>query len=88
MAALLGREETAVVFQYKGVLPYMIEQMEPSQPLALKTNQAAWASLLDGEIWEEACPTRLRIASHALAALIRFYISIEDGECTVERGLG
>jgi hypothetical protein len=87
LAALLGREETAVVLQYTSVLPYMIEQMAPSQPLAEKTNQEAWACLLDDEIWEAACPKRLRISSHAVAQLIRFYISIEDGECTVERDL-
>ena len=36
LAALLGCEEAAAVLQYNGVLPYMIEQMAPSQPLAEK----------------------------------------------------
>jgi hypothetical protein len=87
LAKLLGCEEQAAILQYNSVLPYMIEQMEPSQPMAGKTNQQAWALLLDDEVWEAACPNRLRAASHVLGRLIRFYISIEDGECTVERDL-
>ena len=43
--------------------------------------------LLDEAIWEAACPNRVRAASRALGRLIRFYISIEDGECSVERDL-
>ena len=87
LANLLGCEENAVVLQYQSVLQYMIMQMAPGQPLAEKSNQQAWALLLDDEFWEAACPNRLRAASRALAQLIRFYISIEDGECTVERDL-
>ena len=88
LAGLLGCEEAAAVLQYNGVLPYMLRQMAPLQPLAEKTNQEAWATLLDDEVWDHACPNRLRATSGSLARLIRFYISIEDGECTVERDLG
>ena len=87
LAALLGCEEAPAVLQYSGVLPYMLKNMETDQPLAEKTNQQAWATLLDDRVWEEACPNRLRSASGVLCSLIRFYISIEDGECTVERDL-
>ena len=87
LAALLGCEEVPAVLQYNGVLPYMLKNMETDQPLAEKTNQQAWATLLDERVWEEACPKRHRSASGALCRLIRFYISIEDGECTVERDL-
>ena len=66
----------------------MIAQSGPNQPLAGLSNQQAWALLLDDGVWEKACPKRLLSASGALRALIRFYISIEDGECTVERDLG
>jgi hypothetical protein len=66
----------------------LIAQMAPSQPLADKTNQQAWARLLDYDCLEEVCPRRLHASSHVLDRLIRFYISIEDGECTVERDLG
>ena len=86
-AVRLGCEAAAAVLQYNGVLPHMINQMAPNQPLAGKTNQQAWALLLDDAFWEAACPNRLRGASRALCRLIRFYISIEDGECTVERDL-
>ena len=88
LAILLGVEEIAAVLLYNSVPPYMMEQMAPSQPLAGQTNQQAWARLLDDEFWEVACPKRLRAASGALSRLVRFYISIEDGECTVERDLG
>ena len=89
LAKLLGCDEAAAVLQYKYVLPYMLQQMAPSQPLADCSNQEAWASLLRDEIWETACPRRIReAASGALTRMIRFYISIEDGECTVERDLG
>ena len=88
LANLLGCEEEAVILQYQSALPYMIEQMQPLQPLAGKTNQEAWAILLDDATWESACPARLRVSSRSLRMVIRFYISIEDGECTVERDLG
>ena len=58
------------------------------EPLANCTNQQAWAMLLLPETWERACPRRHAAASGALAQLIRLYIAIEDGECTVERDLG
>ena len=88
VAALLGCEEATAVLQYNSVLPFMLERMAPGQPLAEVSNQAAWASLLSDETWAEACPRATLAASGALRKLIRFYISIEDGECTVERDLG
>ena len=62
--------------------------MRPGQPLAEVSNQVAWASLLCDDTWEAACPRATLAASGALRKLIRFYISIEDGECSVERDLG
>ena len=76
------------MLQYNSVLPYMLERMAPGQPLAKVSNQTAWASLLHSDTWEEARPRATLAASGALRKLIRFYISIEDGECTVERDLG
>ena len=84
LSGVLGCDEAAAVLQYNSVIPYMTQ----SEPLAGVTNQQAWALLLDDDHWEKACPKRLRGASLALCRLIRFYISIEDGECTVERDLG
>ena len=60
----------------------------PGQPQAEVSNQVAWGSLLCDDIWQEACPRATLAASGALRKLIRFYISIEDGECSVERDLG
>ena len=43
IAVALGLEETAVVGGYKGVIQYILEQMEVGQPLAGMSNQNAWA---------------------------------------------
>ena len=88
LATLLGCEEAAAVLQYKSVLPWMLEQMAPGQALAKASNQEAWASLLSNETWQKACTRATLAASGALRKIIRFYISIEDGECSVERDLG
>ena len=87
LAALLGAEEATEVLLYSGVVPCMLDQMAPSQPLA-ENNQDAWALVLDDDCWGAACPKRLRGASRELCRLIRFYISIADGACTVERDFG
>ncbi|MCP4244204.1 MAG: hypothetical protein GY772_26965, partial [bacterium] len=88
LAGLLEVDAQTAILQYNDVVPYMLRQMAAGQALAAKTNLQAWASLLDDECWDDASPRRLRAASGALRKLIRFYISIEDGECTVERDLG
>ena len=88
LATLLGCEEAAAVLQYKSVLPWMLEQMAPGRALAKASNQEAWASLLSNETWQKACTRATLAASGALRKIIRFYISIEDGECSVERDLG
>ena len=72
LAKPLGREEKASELQYIDVLSYMIKQWAPDQPLAEKTNQEAWALLLDDGVWESACPHRLRAASDARCRVIRF----------------
>ena len=85
ISVALGLEETAVVGGYTGVIQYILEQMEDGQPLAAMSNQSAWACCLDSEFLEAACPGRLRSTFSALGKVIRFYISIEDGECTLKR---
>jgi hypothetical protein len=85
IAVALGLEETAVVGGYKGVIKYILEQMKAGQPLAEMSNQTAWACCLDAAFLESACPGRLSSTFSAFGKVIRFYISIEDGECTVER---
>ncbi len=86
VAAALGCDQAAAVLAYKDVVPYVLAQFCRALPLAeQQTNQEAWASLLDDACWRDACPTRLVGTSSALRKLIRFYISIEDGECSVER---
>ena len=50
LAPLCGCEEAAAVLQYSGVIPYMIKLMALGQPLADRTNQQAWARLLDDDV--------------------------------------
>ena len=85
IAVALGLEVTAVEGGYKGVIQYILGQMEAGQPLAKMSNQTAWSCCLDPEFLESACPRRLVSSFSAFGKVIRFYISIEDGECTVER---
>ena len=85
VATALGCNPGVAVLQYNDVIVYMLRQFSPGLPLAALTNQQAWARLLDDAFWHAACPRRLVGASHVLRKLVRFYISIEDGECTVER---
>ena len=90
LATVVGCDAATTVLQYNSVLPYILQQVTPAEPLAGndKSNQAVWGELLDSGVWEKACPHRLQAAARAIRKLIRFYISIEDGECTVERDLG
>ena len=88
VATALGCNPGVAVLQYSDVIVYMLRQFSPGLPLAALTNQQAWARLLDDKFWDAACPGRLVGASHVLRKLIRFYISIEDGECSVERDFG
>ena len=84
LAAALGVEEAAAVLQYNSVLPWILQRSsDPAQKPV--SNQSLWAMLLDPNVWGEAVPKRLRASDGALATIIRFYISIEGGECTVER---
>ena len=88
LAGMLACDEQAAILQYNDVVPYMLREMAEGLPLAAKTNQQAWATLLDDECWDAAHPRRLRAASGALRKMIRFYISIEDGECRRARPWG
>ena len=85
VAAALGCDQAPAALQYHDVIPFMLEQFSAGKSLAEKTNQEAWARLLDDAFWHLACPKRSVNASRVLRKLIRFYISIEDGECAVER---
>ena len=59
VAKALGCDEQSAVLQYHDVLPHVLQRSERGMPLAEKTNQQAWASLLDDSVWHSACPRRL-----------------------------
>ena len=86
LANLIGVGPAEAVLQYVDVAPWLISSTRTGQPLATSSNQAAWSKLLCPRVREEATPRRHH-RYIALQALIRFYVSIEDGECSVERDL-
>ena len=88
LARIVGVEEHLAVLQYHGVLAFMLGQFaDQLQPLAKKkTNPQAWAMLLDDDFALSEVG-RMPKQLSALRVVIRFYISLEDGECTVERDL-
>ena len=58
----------------------------PGRPLATATNNRVWKAMLSPNVRFSHLPQARSL--HVLHLLIRFYISIEDGECMVERDLG
>ena len=88
LAQMLAVNEASVVLQYTDVTPWVLASTENDKPLAGKSNQAVWSTLLARDGWENASPRHFGEHSGALPRIIRFYISIEDGECAVERDLG
>ena len=82
IAKELGVDGTRAVLEYRTVAPLVLELTSPGRPLATASNSTIWKALLD-----EAVLPQLSTMT-ALQVLIRFYISIEDGECVVERDLG
>ena len=82
----LGVDGTTAASEYRQVAPLILVWTSPGQPLATKSNSAVWQRVLQPDVCLSHLP-QLR-AMQALHVLIRFYISIDDGECPVERDLG
>jgi hypothetical protein len=74
--ALLEYEELAMLFA---------RLAQPGQLLATKSNREIWGHCLDESFLGHHFPGRPFLQ---IPDLIRFYHSIEDGSCNVERGLG
>ena len=79
-----GDDLKAAVLEYRDVSGPILAATAPGQPLATKANQQVWSILLPREYPVPGRVAPLRVLPH----IIRFYISIEDGECQVERDFG
>lgn len=87
IAGALNLDPQKAVFEYRDAASYIIAKTDKGQPLAVADARAVFGLLLDGDILAVIC--RKRAAPFVVLPLIvRFYISIEDGECEVERDLG
>ena len=64
----------------------IIDLTSPGRPLASANNNDVWKAMLSPDLSFSDHPQCSSL--RALHLLIRFYISIEDGECVVERDLG
>ena len=77
-------EMAAALLEFMKLARLFARLARPGQPLAAKSNREIWGHCLDDSFLEEHFPGKpfLRIPD-----LIRFYHSIEDGSCSVERAL-
>ena len=82
----LGADETTACIEYCEVAPLILDLTSRGRPLATASNSEVWAAMLEPNVRLSHLPQRSTFRT--LHVLIRFYISIEDGECAVERDLG
>ena len=83
----LGCPESDVapaLLEYKILAKSLTCLAQAAQPLASKTNRETWGQCLDASFLKNLLPDKS--FTHILD-LIRFYVSILDGSCVVERGL-
>ena len=82
----LGVDATTAALEYRELVPLVLQLTAPGRPLATGTNNEVWQRMLEPDVRLSHMPQRS--AMRAFEVPIRFYISIEDGECPVERDLG
>ena len=79
-------DEVTAAKEYRQVALLILDVTSPGRPLATASNSEVWQAMLEPNITLSNLPQLS--AMRCLHVLIRFYISIEDGECAVERDLG
>jgi len=70
--------------EYKALATLLAGLTEPGQPLAGKSNREVWGNCLDSSFLREHLPGKSFVQ---IPKLVRYYLSIIDGSCGVERGL-
>ena len=73
--------------EYKEVAAIILKLTAPGGSLEKASNLEVWQSMLDPKVVELSYFPQRR-GLRALLLPIRYYISVEDGECGVERDLG
>jgi hypothetical protein len=87
VAGALNLDQQCAVLEYTDAAKYIIAKTAQGQPLAAADAREVWTLLLDDGNLAHVCRKRPAPFT-ALPLIIRFYLSIEDGECEVERDLG
>ena len=86
LATELHVDGTTAVQEYRLVARLIVSLTSPGRPLATVTNSEVWRAMLRPNVRLSHLPQSSQM--RAMNVLIRFFISIEDGECAVERDLG
>ena len=86
LAQDLRVDSVTAVLEYMDVAKLIFNQTSPGRPLATKSNNEVWSAMLRPDVALSNFPQRRTM--QALHVIIRFYLSIEDGECANERDLG
>ena len=84
LVQLLKLDLGRAILEYRDAAQPVLALVAEGQPLAAASNPAVWSRVLEPTF---VCTGRVAPLVF-LPVMIRFYISIEDGECTVERHLG
>ena len=85
LAIVLGADPRTAALEYRELAPLILDLTSAGRPLATSTNCDVWAAMLSRNVCMSGFPQRKEM--QALQIIIRFYISIEDGECAMERDL-
>ena len=85
-ANLLQVDEVLAAQEYRLIAGFIVQSTRAGRRLATATNSEVWQAMLEPNVSVSNLPQIRRM--QALSELIRFYLSIEDGECVVERDLG
>ena len=82
----LGADPIQAALEYRALAVLILDLTTAGRPLATSTNSEVWAAMLSRKVSMSDLPQLTEM--QAMQILIRFYISIEDGECAIERDLG
>ena len=86
IAKELHADGPIAVLEYRSVAVLIVRQTSPGRPLATAASSEVWRTMLRPNVSLSQLPQSRQM--RAMNVLIRFFISIEDGECAVERDLG
>ena len=78
------RTQALLGLEYQDTCVTLVKLTEPGQPLATKPNREVWGEVLEPGFEDKHMASRQQPLEF-IEAVIRFYISIEDGSVNVER---